>query len=80
MSTAVFEPFSGRNGGKLGFWAADVPFWALQDLNPVLARNKRAEDPFKVPCCGSSPIVVVWPYILDYDLGARTYGVSGHRF
>ena len=47
---------------------------APHDLKLVLARQKWAEGSFKVPCCGSSPIVVVvWRYLLDYDPGAVTY-------
>jgi len=60
---AVPQPFLSRswaeNGGKLGFWAAVRPFLAPHDLKSVPPRQKRAEDPLKAPCCGSSPIVVV---------------------
>ena len=65
----------------MGFWAAVRPFLTPHDLKSVLARQKRAEDRFKVPCCGSSPIVVVvWRYLLDYDHGAITYRVTGDQF
>ena len=82
---AVAQPFLSRswaeNGGKLGFWDTIRPFLAPHDLKLVIARQKRAEGAFKVPCCGSSPIVVVvWRYLLDYDPGARTYCVPGYQF
>ena len=65
VSVAASEPFLSRswveNGGKLGFWDADMPFLELHELKPVTASCKRAENTFKAPCCVSSPIVVmVW--------------------
>ena len=54
---------------------------ALHDLKPVLARCKWAENGVNAPCCGSSPIaIVVWRYILDYDLGAITYPPTAYQF
>ena len=63
----------------MGFWAADRPFLALNDLKPVLARCKWAENALEVPCCTSSPIIkVIWRKVLDYDLGGRNNGFFGH--
>jgi hypothetical protein len=63
VSLAVSQPFLSRswaeNGGKLGFWVANRPFFALHDLKPVLPTCKWAENAFKASCCGRSPIVVV---------------------
>jgi hypothetical protein len=71
----------GRKWWKIRFWDAVGLVLAFHGLKPVLARCKRAENAFKAPCCGSSPIlVVVWRQILDYDLGAKTNGFSGCHF
>ena len=57
-----FEPAAGPREVQIPWRDANWsirPSLPLHDLKPVLARCNRVEIPFKAPCCGSSPIVVV---------------------
>ena len=72
----------GRKWWEIGFLGCSRAIFGAPRLKISPSyRQKRAEGPFKVPCCGSSPIVVVvWRYLLDYDPGARTHPIIGDQF